>query len=85
MTGMPTEKERAMKTLLERLIKLTSQIKTVEAVADAPHRGRGHEPEATTRKGLAGPLVRKGIPALVIGSMAVAGLRHRRATHQARG
>ncbi len=74
-----------MKTLLERLIKLTSQIKTVEAVADAPHRGRGHEPEATTRKGLAGPLVRKGIPALVIGSMAVAGLRHRRATHQARG
>ncbi len=48
---MPTEKERAMKTLLERLIKLTSQIKTVEAVADAPHRGRGHEPEATTRKG----------------------------------
>ena len=51
-----------MKTLLERLIKLTSQIKTVEAVADAPHRGRGHEPEATTRKGLAGPLVRKGIP-----------------------
>jgi hypothetical protein len=73
-----------MKSLLERLIKLTGQIKTVEAVADAPHRRRGHVPEATTRKGLAGPLVRKGIPAVVIGSLAVAGLRHHWARHQAR-
>jgi len=82
MTGMPIEKECAMKSLLERLIKLTGQIKTVEAVADAPHRRRGRVPEETTRKG---DLVRKGIPAVVIGSLAVAGLRHRRARHQARG
>jgi hypothetical protein len=74
-----------MKTLLERLIKLTGKIKTVEAVAGALHRRRGHEPEATSRKGLAGPLVRNGIPAFVIGSVAIAGLRHRWAKHQDRG
>jgi len=74
-----------MKTLLERLIKLTAQIKTAEAVADAPHRRRGREPETTTRQGLAGPLMRKGISAIVIGSVAVAGLRRRLARHQVRG
>lgn len=74
-----------MKTLLERLIKLTGEIKTVEAVAEPPRRRRGHEPEATSRKRLTGPLVRNGIPALVIGSVAVAGLRHRWAKHQDRG
>jgi len=74
-----------MKTLLERLIKLTGQIKTVEAVADTPRRRRGREPEATTRKGLADHLIHKGIPAFVMGSVAVAGLRRRRARHQARG
>jgi hypothetical protein len=73
-----------MKTLLERLIKLTSQIKTAEAVVEAPHRRRGHEPEATTGKELGGPLVRKGIPAFVIGSVAVVGLRHHLAKRQSR-
>jgi hypothetical protein len=77
---MPNEKERVM---IERLIQLASRLKVVEDVADVPHGRRGrHEPKASTQKGSAqkgsaGRLVRKGIPALVIGSVAVAEFRRR--------
>ncbi|MDX6252165.1 MAG: hypothetical protein QOF10_5525 [Kribbellaceae bacterium] len=71
-----------MKKVLEHLSKLSGRIKLAEDIA-APHKRRGrHEPEATTKKGFAGRLVRNGIPALVIGSVAAAGFRRRRAKHQ---
>jgi len=83
MTGMPTEKEHIM---IERLIQLAGRLKTAEDVVDALRGRQGRqEPQATTDKGSAGRLVRKGIPALVIGSVAVAGFRRHRARHQARG
>jgi hypothetical protein len=85
MKGMPTEKERVMKKVLEHLSKLSGRIKLAENIADAHHTRRGrHEPEATTKKGFAGRLVRNGISALVIGSVAAAGFRRRRAKHQGR-
>jgi len=52
-----------MKTMLQHLRKLSGWILAVE----------------TTKKGLARPLVRKGIPAVLIGSVAFAGLRRHRA------
>jgi hypothetical protein len=85
MKGMPTEKERVMKKVLEHLSKLSGRIKLAEDIADAHHTRRGrHEPRATTKKGFAGRLVRNGISALVIGSVAAAGFRRRRAKHQGR-
>lgn len=72
-----------MHTMLEHLNKLAGRIKKVEEVAEAMHRIREqHESEATTEKKSAGFLARNGIPALVIGSVALVGLRRRRARNQ---